>query len=252
MSALPGSGCLIVIDRWGHVRETIAGRPINGPWDMTSADFGGSADLFVTNVLNGTVAAKGGDRAPGHGRRGSPDHPARPDAVHRPVGHGDRIGLRRAPGPGGAGHRARPGSASPERHAVRGRQAANRIAAIPRRGIPHQHAAGRGATVSQGHALNGPLGLSVAPSGDILTVNGGNGRTRRGRRRAGLQVAVRVARPLRLPAGRRGAVRSGDQASTDVASTSWTTRPTSSTCCIEPSSAVRRAGRTAERTSQGS
>src|SRR5439155_235672 len=35
------------------------GRGINGPWDMTSADFGRTADLFVTNVLNGTVAAKG-------------------------------------------------------------------------------------------------------------------------------------------------------------------------------------------------
>src|SRR4029077_12869957 len=54
-----GSGCLIVLDRWGHVRETFAGRGINGPWDMTSADFGRVADLFVTNVLNGTVAAKG-------------------------------------------------------------------------------------------------------------------------------------------------------------------------------------------------
>ena len=54
-----GSGCLIVLDRWGHVRETFTGRGINGPWDMTSADFGQVAVLFVTNVLNGTVAAKG-------------------------------------------------------------------------------------------------------------------------------------------------------------------------------------------------
>ena len=54
-----GSGCLIVLDRWGHVRETFTGHGINGPWDMTPADFGRVADLFVTNVLNGTVAAKG-------------------------------------------------------------------------------------------------------------------------------------------------------------------------------------------------
>ena len=57
--SVSGSGCLIVLDRWGHVRETFTGRGINGPWDMTSADFGRAADLFVTNVLNGTVAAKG-------------------------------------------------------------------------------------------------------------------------------------------------------------------------------------------------
>ena len=29
------------------------------PWDMTSLDLGNQAVLFVTNVLNGTVAAKG-------------------------------------------------------------------------------------------------------------------------------------------------------------------------------------------------
>jgi len=57
--AVSGSGCLIVLDRWGHVRETFAGGDINGPWDMTAADFGRVADLFVTNVLNGTVAAGG-------------------------------------------------------------------------------------------------------------------------------------------------------------------------------------------------
>ena len=26
-----------------------------------------------------------------------------------------------------------------------------------------------------GHALNGPLGLAIAPNGDIITVNGGDG-----------------------------------------------------------------------------
>ena len=58
--AISGSGCLIVLDRWGHVRETFAGQGINGPWDMASLDLGNQAVLFVTNVLNGTVAAKDG------------------------------------------------------------------------------------------------------------------------------------------------------------------------------------------------
>ena len=58
--SVSGSGCLIVLDRWGHVRETFAGQGINGPWDMGSLDLGSQAVLFVTNVLNGTVAAKGG------------------------------------------------------------------------------------------------------------------------------------------------------------------------------------------------
>jgi hypothetical protein len=31
--SISGPGCLIVLDRWGHVRETFAGHGINGPWD---------------------------------------------------------------------------------------------------------------------------------------------------------------------------------------------------------------------------
>ena len=41
----------------GKVVETFSGHGINGPWDMTAVNFGSVAELFVTNVLNGTVAA---------------------------------------------------------------------------------------------------------------------------------------------------------------------------------------------------
>ena len=54
-----GAGCLLVLDSRGNVRETLAGHGINGPWDLTAADHGDDAQLFVANVLNGTVAAKG-------------------------------------------------------------------------------------------------------------------------------------------------------------------------------------------------
>ncbi len=49
------AGCLIVLDRDGNVAETISGHGINGPWDSTEAISGDFADLFVANVLNGTV-----------------------------------------------------------------------------------------------------------------------------------------------------------------------------------------------------
>jgi len=52
---ISGSGCLIVLDSHGNVRETIRGNGINGPWDMTAVDYGTEAFLFVTNVLNGDV-----------------------------------------------------------------------------------------------------------------------------------------------------------------------------------------------------
>jgi hypothetical protein len=49
-----------------------------------------------------------------------------------------------------------------------------RIAAIPN-AVLWFTSAGAGITVSQNRALNGPLGLAIAPGGDILTVNGLDG-----------------------------------------------------------------------------
>src|SRR5215472_11670666 len=60
------AGCLLVLDSNGNVVETITDPNINGPWDMTVFDGSGErgqhdseAVLFVTNVLNGTVAGGG-------------------------------------------------------------------------------------------------------------------------------------------------------------------------------------------------
>ncbi len=58
-AATAKAGCLIVLDSRGHVVETWASPLINGPWDLTSVPTPFGAVLFVTNVLNGTVAANG-------------------------------------------------------------------------------------------------------------------------------------------------------------------------------------------------
>jgi hypothetical protein len=59
MSATAQAGCLIVLNNQGAVVETIVNAMINGPWDMIALDEEATASLFVTNVLNGTVAANG-------------------------------------------------------------------------------------------------------------------------------------------------------------------------------------------------
>jgi sugar lactone lactonase YvrE len=51
---------------------------------------------------------------------------------------------------------------------------ANRIATIPF-ALIRLDSAGTGRTVSQNGAINGPLGLTIAPGGDILEVNGNDG-----------------------------------------------------------------------------
>ncbi len=58
-SAAARAGALTVLNSAGQVVETITAGDINGPWDMTAVDNGSTATLFVTNVLNGTVAAHG-------------------------------------------------------------------------------------------------------------------------------------------------------------------------------------------------
>ena len=51
-------GCLIVLDSEGKPVETIASKNIQGPWDSTAKSEGSKTSLFVSNALNGG-AAKG-------------------------------------------------------------------------------------------------------------------------------------------------------------------------------------------------
>jgi hypothetical protein len=60
--------------------------------------------------------------------------------------------------------------------------------------------AGRGFTVSRGHHLKGPLGLAVAPGGNILTVNSGDGNLVE-TTPFGFQIAVRQLDSSGSPAG---------------------------------------------------
>ena len=50
----------------------------------------------------------------------------------------------------------------------------SRIARIPRATF-RTSSDGRGTTVTTGGSLNSPLGLAMAPNGDVLSVNGGDG-----------------------------------------------------------------------------
>jgi hypothetical protein len=168
-----GSGCLIVLDSHGVVRSVWSHGGINGPWDMASVDEGGNAVLFVTNVLNGTVAAGGKTVFGGTVLRLSVHIPfaGRPFITSRAIiGSGFPEALNSSAlvlGPTGVGF-------SNSGILYVADTLANRIGGIPA-ALTRSGSAGRGFTVSTGGHLNGELGLVVAPNGDILTVNGGNG-----------------------------------------------------------------------------
>jgi hypothetical protein len=170
---ISGSGCLIVLDSHGNVRETWHGGAINGPWDMATVDSGAGAVLFVTNVLNGTVAAGGKTVFGGTVLRLTISIPSSglPFITSQTIiGSGFPEALNSSAlviGPTGLGF-------SNSGILYVADTLANRIGGIPA-ALVRSSSAGRGFTVSAGHHLNGELGLVIAPNGDVLTVNGGNG-----------------------------------------------------------------------------
>ncbi len=189
-SASAEAGCLLVLNANGHVVETFYGSLINGPWDMTLWDGAQSAALFVTNVLNGTVAAKGAivktatvvrvnltvseTQMPllesitviGDG------FPARTDPVALVLGP-TGVGLSPACDHSGDTNCWTPlGQDEPVLYV--NDTLKNRIAVITNP-LTRWTSAGTGATLTSGGSLNAPLGLTVAPDGHVITVNGNDG-----------------------------------------------------------------------------
>jgi len=141
---------------------------------MTALDAGSSADLFVSNVLNGTVAAGGKVVHGGTVVRltlniVSGSMPALQSMTVIGSGFAERTDpAALVIGPTGLGLDAS------ARTLYVADSLNNRVTAIPDP-LFRVTSAGIGATVSQGGDLNDPLGLTVAPNGNILTVNGNNG-----------------------------------------------------------------------------
>ena len=173
-SATAQAGCLLVLNNSGQVVETFYGSLINGPWDMAAIDDGHQAALFVTNVLNGTVAGNGKIVKQGTVVRlnlETSKHSMPSLQSMTVIGSGfpertDPAAL--VIGPTGV-------AVSQDGHWLFVADSLNnRVAAIedPTR---RSDSDGNGKTVTRGKALNDPLGLTVALNGDILTTNGGNG-----------------------------------------------------------------------------
>ncbi|HEY2128773.1 MAG TPA: hypothetical protein VGH77_16450 [Streptosporangiaceae bacterium] len=197
MAATAKAGCLLVLDNTGHVRETISGHGINGPWDMTSVSFGNLAQLFVTNVLNGTVAANG--KVVHRGtvlRLIMALHGSQPPAVKDITKIGSGFPQRTDPaalviGPTGV--------ALSQGTLYVANSLVSKINAIPN-AVLRGSSAGTGMVVTSGGKLNVPLGLTVAPNGNVLTVNGADGRIVE-TTPSGMQVASRFLDKSGTPPG---------------------------------------------------
>jgi DNA-binding beta-propeller fold protein YncE len=154
-----GQGALQVIDRHGHLVQTLSDSQfLDGPWDLALDDHGDHAHVFVSNVLNGTVSRLDLD-----------------------VGAKGVTVLKKTAIAAGYSHRPDPAALilGPTGLAFdRGADllyvastADNTIYVVP-------HASSRTTAVTRGGVafadshLRGPLGLRFAPNGDLLTANG--------------------------------------------------------------------------------
>ncbi len=181
-AATAQAGCLIVLDSMGNPVESFSGSRINGPWDMTAWEADQEARLFVTNVLNGTVAASPKVVHRGTVVRINLDLSSSMPKVESMTVIGSRFPERTDPaalviGPTGVGLSDPDGRAGTRHDGVVlyvADSLDNRITVIPD-ALDRHTSARTGSVLSSGGSLNDPLGLVVSPDGHILTVNGDDG-----------------------------------------------------------------------------
>lgn len=173
-SATAKDGCLIVLDSAGSVVKTIAGASIQGPWDSTAVSQGSKTTLFVSNALYGgaargihTIDNSTVVRIVLESGEGQP-----PKVISQQV-IANGIPWRDSPealvvGPTGV-------ALSSNDTLYLADTVANSITAIPQAMTRTTPAAKGGTTLTEGGHLEEPLGLVLAPNGDIITTNAGDG-----------------------------------------------------------------------------
>ncbi len=173
-SATAKAGCLIVVNSEGRAVSTISSSQIEGPWDMTAVTKGPETALFVSNVLSGG-AAKGLHTIDNSTvlRIGLRSEAGKPPQVLSESVVATGIPWRDDPtalviGPTGV-------ALSKQGTLYVADTLNNRISAVPDAMTRTTPARGGGETVAEGGHLNQPLGLALAPNGDIVTSNGGDG-----------------------------------------------------------------------------
>jgi hypothetical protein len=176
---LPGldpAGCLIVLNDRGAVAETITNPDIVGPWDLTVKSSATSAEVFVSNALGGNITTDDGVPVTGNCtvvrldlalNAGSPPKLTSSTVIgtHFPW-RANKAALILAPtglALGGDGTLYVDDTLT------------NSVSAIPRALTRTSAITAIQANLSAGGALHAPLGMTIAPNGDLIVVNGGNG-----------------------------------------------------------------------------
>ncbi len=169
-----GAGCLLVLTSTGQLAETISGSYLDGPWGETVRDEGATATLFVSNTLVGigrskTSTVDEGDVVRLSLSQSTTTPPSVTTETRVAGGFPERVGTSAfVKGPTGLAL-----SASGTLYVAD--NLGDRIARIPD-SLTRSNSAGSGTTLSRGGQLANPLGLVLAPNGDVLAANATNGK----------------------------------------------------------------------------
>ncbi len=166
-------GCLIVLNSGGHPVETITGPDVEGPWGMATVTRGATTTLFVSNALNGgandglyTVPTATVLRIRLNTSDGAPRVTSQQIIAAAIPWRDDKAALVIGPtGEALASNDTLYVADTLDDGIIAIPYAMTRTRAVPDRGI----------TLASGGDLKQPLGLTIAPNGDIITTNGGDG-----------------------------------------------------------------------------
>jgi hypothetical protein len=176
---LPGlnpPGCLLVLNDQGMVTETITNKDIAGPWDLTVKSTAASAEVFVSNALGGNTTTKNGVPVTGNCTVVRLDlalSPGTPPTLTSSTVIGTDFPWR-------ANKAAL--ILAPTGLALSGTGTlyvddtlTNSVSAIPQALTRTGAITSAAGNLSAGGALDAPLGMTLAPNGDLVVVNGNNG-----------------------------------------------------------------------------
>jgi hypothetical protein len=176
LPSLDPAGCLIVLNDQGTVAETITNHDIVGPWDLTVKSSPTSAEIFVSNALGGNLTTHDGLPVTGNCTvarldlaltAGLPPRLTSSTVIGTSFPwRANQAALILAPTGMALGSNGTLYVDDTE---------TNSVSAIPQALTRTSVMTAAAGTLSVGGGLNAPLGMTIAPNGDLVVVNGNNG-----------------------------------------------------------------------------
>jgi len=170
-------GCMLVLNDNGTVVETLSNKHIDAPWDLALTATATAASVFISNAQGGTTKTHHGSPAAGEGTVVRLDlalsATAPPSLTSTTVIGADfpwkanKTALVLAPTGMAVAHN---GTLFVDNTLT------NSVSAIPSATTRMAAATASSTTIDTGGGLDAPLGMMLAPNGDLVVVNGNNGK----------------------------------------------------------------------------